>query len=120
MTEHGKAGLKHPKRAGRKPRLSPAELRRVERGLKAGPEALGFGTNLWTAERVAVLIEQECGVRFHPGHVWRILQQMDWSCQRPTGRAHERDEKAIRHWQKVRWPEVKKRRQRGTNHRPDR
>src|SRR6202022_3570425 len=31
-----------------------------------------------------------------------------WSCQRPTGRALERDEEAIRYWKRVRWPGLKK------------
>ena len=106
--ESGRKGLKRAGRAGRKPRLSPADLRRVERGLKRGPEALGYTTSLWTSRRVAELIEQECGVKFHPSHVWRILQRLGWSCQRPTGRAIERNEEAIRYWKKVRWPEVKK------------
>lgn len=108
LAEQGRKGLKHPGRAGRKPRLSVGELRRIERALKRGPEALGYGTSLWTTERVAELIERECGVRFHPGHVWRILRQLGWSCQRPVGKARERDEKAIAHWKKVRWPAVKK------------
>lgn len=108
LAARGTAGLKHPGRAGRKPRLAGADLRRIERALKRGPEALGYRTNLWTTERVAELIEQECGVRFHPGHVWRILRQLRWSCQRPVGRARERDEQAIRYWKKVRWPQVKK------------
>jgi hypothetical protein len=25
---------------------------------------------------VADLIEQECGVKYHPAHVWRILQEL--------------------------------------------
>jgi winged helix-turn-helix protein/type I restriction modification DNA specificity protein len=60
-------------------------------------------------DRVAHLIEQESGVSYHPGHVWKILRQLGWSCQRPAGRALERDEKAIERWQKARWPELKKR-----------
>lgn len=108
LAEHGTAALKYPGRAGRKPRLGPADLRRIERALKRGPEARGYATSLWTTGRVAALIEQECGVRFHPGHVWRILRQLGWSCQRPVGRARERDEAAIAHWKKVRWPAVKK------------
>jgi transposase len=43
-------------------------------------------------------------VRYHPSHVWRLLKRLGWSCQRPTGRALERDEAAIRHWKRVRWP----------------
>ena len=104
----GRTGLKKAGRAGRKPKLSAAALRKVEHGLQRGPEALGFDTSLWTAWRVAVLIEDTCGVQYHPGHVWRLLKQLGWSCQRPTGRALERDEAAIRHWKRVRWPAVKK------------
>jgi len=102
------AALQRAGRAGRKPRLNPAELRRIERGLKRGPQALGYETSLWTAPRVADLIERECSVNYHPGHVWRILRQLGWSCQRPVGRARERDEAAIRRWKKQRWPELKK------------
>jgi transposase len=108
LVEKGKSGLKHPGRAGRKPRLGAKELRRIERALKRGPEAHGYSTQLWTTERVADLIERECGVRYHPGHIWKVLRNLGWSCQRPVGKARERDERAIAHWKKVRWPEVKK------------
>ena len=109
LREHGKRGLRQAGRAGRRPRLRPEDIKRIERGLKRGPEALGYASNLWTANRVAHLIEQECGIQYHPGHVWRILRQMGWSCQRPTGRALERDEEKIRQWKQQRWPELKKR-----------
>jgi transposase len=108
VAQGGRHALKHPGRAGRKPRLTTVDLRRLERALKRGPAAFGYATPLWTAERVAALIAQECGVHYHPGHVWRILRRLGWSCQRPTGRALERDEQAIRHWKKVRWPQLKK------------
>jgi len=45
--------------------------------------------------RVAHLMQQECRVEYHPGHAWRILRQLGWSCQRPAGRALERDEAKI-------------------------
>jgi len=105
LEREGHRGLR---RAGRKPRLGAPELRRLGGALKRGPEALGYATGLWTAARVAHLIEQECGVHYHPGHVWRLLRQLGWSCQRPTGRALERDEAAIRRWKQRRWPEIKK------------
>ena len=108
VEREGRAALKKAGRAGRKPRLSAAELRRIAQELKRGPEVLGYETSLWTAPRVADLIERECGVRYHPGHVWKILRQMGWSCQRPAGRALERNEAAIRRWKQERWPELKK------------
>jgi transposase len=112
----GRAGLKKAGRAGRKPRLSAEQISQLEQGLKRGPQALGYETSLWTANRVARLIEQESGVSYHPGHVWKILRQLGWSCQRPAGRALERDEKAIERWQKERWPELKKGQKAGPDH----
>jgi len=109
LREKGRAGLKKAGRAGRKPRLSAQDLHKIEQGLKRGPEALGYETSLWTTKRVAHLIEQRCGIAYHPSQAWRILRQLGWSCQRPTGRALERDEDKIRRWKQKRWPELKKR-----------
>ncbi|MDQ2711894.1 MAG: winged helix-turn-helix domain-containing protein [Acidobacteriota bacterium] len=103
LKQGGLRALKRAGRTGRKARLRPEDLRRIERGLKRGPEALGYESGLWTSARVARLIETECGVQYHPGHAWRILRQLGWSCQRPTGRSRERDEAAIRRWKQKRW-----------------
>ncbi len=104
----GRAGLKKAGRAGRKPRLTREKLSRLAVVLKRGPEAFGYGTGLWTSWRVGQVIEEEFGVKFHPGHVWRILRQLGWSPQRPVGKALERDEEAIRRWKKHRWSALKK------------
>src|ERR1035441_2543491 len=105
----GLSGLRKAGRAGRKPRLRVEDLNKIERGLKRGPEALGYETGLWTAWRVAHLIEEECGVRYHASQALGILRPIGWSCQRPTGWALERDEAKIRVWKQKRWPELKKR-----------
>jgi len=110
LDKSGVAGLKKAGRAGRKPGLGVAQLRAIERGLKRGPEALGYPTGLWTSARVRELIEYETGVRYHEAHVWRILRKLNWTCQRPTGKALERDEQAIGRWKKYRWPQIKKKR----------
>jgi transposase len=108
LRQGGKRALRKAGRAGRRPRLRPEDLRRIEKGLKRGPQALGYETSLWTSWRVAHLIERECGVKYHPVQAWRILRQLGWSCQRPVGRALERDEDKIRQWKQQRWPEIKK------------
>jgi transposase len=110
LAQSGRAGLRKAARAGRKPKLSAAQFRRVEQALKRGPEALGYATGLWTAGRVRELIEYQTGVRYHEAHVWRILRKLTWTCQRPAGRALERDEEAIRRWKRYRWPQLKKKR----------
>ncbi len=108
LEQSGVRGLRQAKRTGRPPKLSPVQLRDLERALQRGPEAFGFATGLWTASRVRDLIEYRTGVRYHEDHVWRILRRLIWTCQRPSGRALERDEQAIRQWKKVTWPRIKK------------
>jgi transposase len=104
----GKAALRKAGRAGRKRLLSATDEQRLVGLLRQGPERLGYETPLWTCDRVAHLIEEEFGVHYHAGHVWKILRQMNWSPQRPAGRALERDERAIEQWKKQRWPAIKK------------
>jgi len=106
--QRGRAGLRAAGRAGRKPRLNARQLARVEAALLGGPTAQGYATDLWTLPRIAQVIERLCGVHYHPGHVWRLLGRMGWSCQKPVRQARERDEAAIRHWVKHRWPRIKK------------
>lgn len=74
----GTAALLGAGRAGRKPRLSQMQLRRLQRALLDGPRAAGFSTGSWTLPCVVELIEQIVGVHYHPGHVWKILNGMDW------------------------------------------
>jgi transposase len=108
LARTGPAGLKKAGRAGRKPKLTVEQLATLERTLRSGPEVLGYASGLWTLGRVRQLIEQQYGVRYNPSQVWRILRQLNWSCQRPAGRALERDEQAIRRWKRVEWPRIKK------------
>jgi transposase len=94
---------------GPDPKLSAGDLARVEEALLAGAMANGLDTDLWTLERVAVVICQLTGVRHHSGHVWVILRRrLGWSLQRPERRASERDEDAIARWVQQEWPRIKK------------
>jgi transposase len=104
----GAAGLKGAGRAGRKPRLSPVGRQRLAAALLRGPRAWGFRTELWTLERIAQVIGKVAHVRYSLSQTWRVLQQLDWSRQRPARRAKERDEEAIVRWVRRRWPQVKK------------
>ena len=54
----GREALRAAGRAGRKPRLAPEQLARVEAALRQGPRAHGFRTGLWTLPRVALVIER--------------------------------------------------------------
>ena len=104
----GGGGLRGAGRAGRKQKLERQQLGRVEIALRKGARAHGFGTDLWTLPRVAVVVERVTGVHYHPGHVWKILGAMDWTLQRPARRARERNPEKVKRWVDQRWPQVKK------------
>jgi transposase len=104
----GREGLRAAGRAGRKPRLTAPQRTEIEEALRQGPLAHGYATDLWTLPRIRDVIERVTGVRYHEGHVWRVMHKLGWSLQKPTTRARERDEEAIRRWVHKRWPQVKK------------
>lgn len=106
--EQGERALVGTGRAGRPPRLSAEQRARVDAELRKGPAAHGYATQLWTLARVAEMIERITGVRYHPGHVWRLLRELGWTRQRPARRAAERDDEAIARWIKQDWPRAKK------------
>jgi len=108
VAEGGETALRAAGRAGRKPLLNGKQRRQLVTHLLEGPEKLGYETPLWTCERVGHLIEEEFGIRYHPGHVWKLLRELNWSPQRPKGRALERNEPAIDEWKRKTWPAIKK------------
>ena len=107
LADQGEKGLVRVP-TGRKPRLNAVQLAQLAEHLQNGPQAHGYATALWTTERIAKLIHRQFGVRYHRDHVGRLMGQMGWSCQRPTGRARERKEDEISRWKQVEWPRIKK------------
>lgn len=95
-------------RAGRKPRLDAEQLRKVDAALRRGARQHGFDAELWSLPRVATVIERVTGETFHPGHVWKILGALDWSVQKPSRQARERNADQVAYWVQQRWPELKK------------
>ena len=93
--------------SGPAPRLSDAQLAQLEQALLEGATANGFVGELWTLERIALVIERLTGVRHHPAHVWALLRyRLGWSVQRPKRRAAERDQAAIDQWVAEHWPQI--------------
>jgi transposase len=107
VAKGGLAALK-PRPRGRPSALDAEQRRLLVRVLKEGALAQGFATELWTLPRVGKLIETQFGRRYSESQVWRILISLGFSCQRPSGRALERNEQAISRWKRLRWPALKK------------
>ena len=110
VRKKGEKGLAAKPAPGRPPKLTARQRARLPKLLLRGAEAWGYPTALWTTKRVASVIEREFKVKLHRAHVGRLLSDLGWSCQKPERRALQRDEKAIEHWKRYRWREIKKKR----------
>lgn len=78
--------------------MSETELKRLERALERGPRANRVATDLSMLVHVAEAIERVTDVRYHRGHVLRLLRQMGWTRQRPARQAAERTHAAVERW----------------------
>jgi transposase len=108
VREGGIDGLRRRIAAGPQPKLSAEQLVQLPVLLAQGAQAWGFTEEVWTTRRIAAVIEQAFGVRYHPSHVSRLLRAIGWSPQKPMVRATQRDEAAIAAWYFRRWPALKR------------
>jgi transposase len=106
--EEGVEGLRHKPPPGAPSRLSEDQRAKLPELLAQGAQAHGFKGEVWTCERVAVVIRREFGVSYHPAHVSRVVRMLGLSLQKPQRRAEQRDEEAIEHWKEKKWPYLKK------------
>jgi transposase len=106
----GKRGLRVKPSPGRPSLLSDRQKQKLTRLLLDGPLEAGYTTNLWTLRRIRDVIRREFSVRYTIPNVWRLMREMGWSCQKPSPRDRERNEKAIRYWKQHVWPRIKKNR----------
>lgn len=105
----GPEALRHRPPPGRPPQLTDEQSRRLPDLLWHGAEAYGFRGEVWTCARLAEAIEEEFGVRYHKGHVARLLKELGWTPQTPIRRALQRDEDAIERWRAEVWPRLRQR-----------
>jgi transposase len=104
--QSGPDALRHRLAPGHPPKLSAFEKRLIPEFLWHGPEAYGFIGQVWTCARIASVIHEEFGVRYHKGHVGRLLKELHWTPQMPIRRAIQRDEQAIARWRAEVWPDL--------------
>src|SRR5215208_2643314 len=110
--EQGAQALRHKPPPGAPSRLSEDQRAKLPELLAQGAQAHGFKGEVWTCERVAVLIRREFGVSYHPAHVSRVVRALGLSLQKPKRRAEQRNEEAIDNWKQKKWPSLKRGRSR--------
>ncbi|MEV8312523.1 winged helix-turn-helix domain-containing protein [Streptomyces flavidovirens] len=107
--EGGTDALRRRPATGRPPKLDDAQVERVRTALEQGAQAHGFEADLWTLERVGLVVERVTGTALSRASVWRLLTgRLGWSLQRPERRAAERDESEIARWIAHEWPRIKR------------
>src|SRR5829696_3523653 len=74
--EEGVEALRHKPPPGAPSRLSEDQRAKLPELLAQGAQAHGFKGELWTCERVAVVIRREFGVSYHPAHVSRVVRAL--------------------------------------------
>ncbi len=104
---HQPDGLAAKPASGAKRWLSDVQLSVLERLLLQGATAHGFPNALWTAARVAQIIQRYFGVKYHPDHVRRLLnRRLQWTSHKPQVLARERNDKEIERWKADEFPRI--------------
>jgi transposase len=105
---HGVEGLLEGYRSGRPPLLTQEQRTHLGDILDSGPVAYGLDTGLWTSPMLAWVIEEEFGVAYHPGHVRKLLHNLDFSVQRPRRVLARADASAQDRWHRRTYPNLLK------------
>ncbi|EQD72875.1 ISXoo2 transposase, partial [mine drainage metagenome] len=95
-------------RSGRPTELTAAQRQALADIIESGPVAYGFDCGVWTSPRITRVIEEEFGVRYHPGHVRKFLHRMNFSVQRPRRVLVRADPVRQNRWQRYDYPGLKK------------
>lgn len=75
-----------------------------------GPIAYGFTSAVWTSIMLGEVIRNEFGIVFHPGHVRKILMNMNYSMQKPKRILARANEAEKMRWRRYIYPAIKKKR----------
>jgi transposase len=103
----GLQSLRRKKALGAKPKLLNKEISKLVKLLEKPATSYGFETPLWDCKRVQHLIYENFKKKIHVSNVWRLLQRLGLSYQKPQKRASEQDEAEVKRWIKEEWPKIK-------------
>ena len=105
---HGYEGLLEGDRPGRQKRLNNQQEKQLNDIVESGPVAYGFISGVWTSVMIKQVIEEEFSITYHPGHVRKILYNMNFSVQRPRKLLASADPILQEKWEKYTYPNIKK------------
>jgi len=93
--------------SGRKRKLSGEQIEILRALLTRGAVANGWHNELWTIDRVAVVIRRHFKVKVSCSLAWQVLKRyLGWTSKRPVQRLAERDEPRIARWKADGFPRI--------------
>jgi len=106
--EFGLDGLLEGQRSGRPAELDAKDIDLLKDIVDSGPIAYGFTSGVWTSPMITRVIADEFGIRYHPGHVRKLLHEIGFSVQRPRRKLARADVKKQSRWRRYTLPALKK------------
>jgi transposase len=107
---HRKDGLKALYRTtapGAQRLLDDSILQWLEEALCKEATEWGFSYPLWTVPMVRTLLQKEQSIKAHPVTVWRWLNDIGLSYQKPQKRYVEQNQELVEKWIRKEWPKIK-------------
>lgn len=105
--EGGWENLKRRKAPGRPPTVQGRHLKWIYNMITKDPKQLKFPFALWTRKRVQGAIRERYGISLSVTSIGRLLYQLGFSCQKPVGRAYERNPVLVTQWLRKEYPKIK-------------
>lgn len=93
---------------GRPRKLDEHERMLLSKAIERGPLESGFKGAVWTSLLVSEYIWRRWGIRYHPGHVRKLLHRLGFSVQFPKDKLALADHDAQEKWLKEKLPAIKK------------
>ncbi len=106
--EQGVDGLMEGRRTGRPSRLTDLQKILICDIIDSGPVAYGSLSGVWTSKLISEIINNEFEIKYHPSHVWKLLQEFGFSVQSPKRLLANADKEKKEQWLKNTYPNIKK------------
>jgi transposase len=105
---YGFDGLLEGYRPGRPAGLTDIQKKELSDIVESGSVSYGFLSGVWTAVMIGRVIRNEFGIEYDARHVRRILDDLDFSLQRPKRVLANADPKKQNRWISYVYPKIKK------------
>lgn len=106
--KYGYESLLEGYRTGRPPYLTNKQKISLTDIVDSGPIAYGWMSGVWTSIMIAQVIKNEFLVEYDPRHVRRILDELNFSVQRPKKVLANADPSKQSRWIRYAYPNIKK------------